>query len=163
MLKKFKNIIIRDFHLSDVERMTFNDEYELRNIYIENINFFEYVAQLCQGNAFTYLYDNGGFESVVAFSFLHSPKKNVGEVNFFASKYLRNKFNSNLLRAFKYVLSYYCMQHPRIQAMCRIDPIYMRFLGFLGFHYEGCLKKFGLNGDDMLIYSIIDTPEISEE
>lgn len=43
----------------------------------------------------------------------------------------------------------------RIQAVARPEQFYSRWLSWLGFSPEGVLRKYGLDGKDMLMWSIV--------
>lgn len=46
-------------------------------------------------------------------------------------------------------------KYRRIQAVSRDDDFHSRWLSWLGFEREGVLKKYGLHGEDMVMWGLI--------
>jgi hypothetical protein len=46
-------------------------------------------------------------------------------------------------------------KYRRIQAIAKDDSFHARWLGWLGFEREGVLKKFGRNGEDMVMWGLV--------
>lgn len=42
----------------------------------------------------------------------------------------------------------------RIQAVAKVDEFHSRWLSWLGFKQEGILKRYGINGEDMSMWSL---------
>ena len=83
---------------------------------------------------------------------------NVGEAWLMYSVKGRNYINS--FKTAKDLLHQAKRRFKRIQATA--DPVnkaYSRFLEHLGFTYEGTLRKYGVNGQDMRMYSIVQEDE----
>jgi hypothetical protein len=46
-------------------------------------------------------------------------------------------------------------KYRRIQAISKNDKFHSRWLSWLGFEREGLMKKYGLNGEDMLMWGLV--------
>jgi len=46
-------------------------------------------------------------------------------------------------------------KYRRIQAVAKDDDFHSRWLSWLGFEREGVMKKFGMNGEDMVMWGLI--------
>lgn len=134
-----KELIIRDFKIEDLSTLGLTDA-EL-NIY-EQVKF----TNPCWTATYnTEIVCCGGIQEIM-------PK--VGEAWMMFSltgrKYISAfKVAKDLLRKSK-------IKFRRIQATADpVNDIYKRFLEHLGFIYEGTLRRYGVNGQDMRMYSII--------
>lgn len=47
-------------------------------------------------------------------------------------------------------------KYRRIQAIAKDDEFHARWLSWLGFQREGVLRKFGLSGEDMVMWGLVD-------
>lgn len=75
---------------------------------------------------------------------------------FIPSIELKKKFNKNVLKSFRDIINFVKAKHVRIDADCEDNPVFKRFLEFLGFQKEGVLRCASYKNDDLILYSIIN-------
>lgn len=78
----------------------------------------------------------------------------VGEVFILASKQ-QVKHPIAFARCIHRELSHLCSEYRRIQAVTNGDATHRRFVKWLGFSEEGVLRKYGLRGEDMTMWSLV--------
>jgi len=134
-----KELTIKPFKVEDLKTLGLKEE-QLR-LYEEAIYSFTSWTVTCKGETVFC----GGVQEVM-------PK--VGEAWLIFSEHGRGYVAA--LKTAKRLLKYSIKHFRRIQAAAdpsiRENP---RFLKHLGFVYEGTLRSYGLNGEDMGMYSII--------
>ena len=77
----------------------------------------------------------------------------VCEVFIIATK-TQSRFPVSMARIVKKELFRLRLKYRRIQATSKGDDFHYRWLSWLGFHPEGVLRKYGLNGEDMIMWGM---------
>lgn len=79
----------------------------------------------------------------------------VCEVFVLASK-LQTQFPLAFARPVKRLIFTLRKEYRRIQAVSKADEFHYRWLSWLGFRAEGILSKYGLNGEDMIMWGLTE-------
>ena len=134
-----KELLVRDFKIEDLSLLGLSDK-EL-NIY-EAVKFTDPCWTVFHNEEVVFC---GGVQEIM-------PK--VGEAWLMFSVTGKDYINS--FKTAKKLLNQAKSKFNRVQATADpINRIYSRFLEYLGFIYEGTLRRYGVNGQDMRMYSII--------
>jgi hypothetical protein len=112
------------------------------------INMLRYMED---ANTFWTLRDG---ETILLIGGWHRVWNGVCEVSLFPTTHFIKRPVGALLRL-KKVLNALLKGHRRVQLNCRKEEIFMGFAQRLGFQTEGTLRKFGYDGSDHIIMSMV--------
>lgn len=145
------NVHIKTFSPSDTYKMHFRDQKEYKNLIEVMPDYFEKLDIMSQKNAYTIYKDN----EIIAITGWVPTIMNFCQIWFFAAENLDEKFNKEVYLVFKLILEKVKQKWERIETTCIENKRNKKFLKKLGFKQECLMKKYGMNGEDMYLYSIV--------
>jgi len=156
MINIAKNVALESFSEPDSREINFDNQAEVDHILRVLPYYFKRFEEFCEGKAVT-LRKNG---KILAIAGLIPTFMGSANLIFFASKDLQAGFDHHVAKAFWIFISTATLQYRRIQTTCLADDSKeairnRRFLEFFGFEKEGLMKKYGFDGEDVYMYSIV--------
>lgn len=149
-------ITVRPYDPLDYREMEFRDIQE-RDFLLSKCAHYFYVLQvMCRDSVWT-IRNGDKIAVIVGFSRL---EMGYSEVFFFASKYLDELFCMDMYEAIINLKKKAISVNYKLQTTCKACDTYegrrnRKFLEKIGFKQEALLRKIGIDGADMYIYSLI--------
>jgi len=143
-------MIVKLFKVTDYVKARLVNNIGLENWKLVN-GLYASLQHMENSGTFWTLWDG---DEVVIIAGWHTAWEGVCEVALFPTElFIKNPFPA--AKRMKQKLSELAKTHRRVQLNCRSEEKFLKFAKWLGFKYEGTLRKFSYDGYDHVIMSIV--------